>query len=405
MKRKMTISNRALVFRLYCEKSPELVRDFAADMAERLGLLAEDTRQDVWRDADMSLKMMDPYINDTLIVEMIWNEGDEAQFWAERTEQIRTLVGDLSSKHSQLVLRGMTFVLQACVEPVSALEELHSEAFLEEEGIFYPHPELSQEIAGGHMWLIRIPQGEEKELIYIALGTPETEEDLIQELFDLEFLKKDLIVHKAFQCGRNYRRILASNDLDAFIDELTDSASEILDEPDVLIDEQNTRLDKFAVDYDSLLGVSLALERQKTSLAQQEWNYRLHVGERPTKAIDRLLNLRIISYHQEVTLKCDQCRRLLDGAEKAADIAHTRVERAKEERRQRQEFWLAFLGIALAVPQLLTYETVERLLKYWHVCLCSPLVLLIQVCATLLIAVLFASIVWLVGRNRRKKSA
>jgi hypothetical protein len=243
----------------------------------------------------------------------------------------------------------------------------------------------------------------QKEVVYLALCGYDGEEALGDKLNDKNFILRDIITHKACQCGRSVRRILTKFNLDDLVFDLTMSTERLLDEVDVLSAEQNHRLANLAKNYDRLLEVSLALASQRTSLAQQAWNFNYLIDRKTTVDIDQYLHHRIIGFNQEVILKSDQCHRVLGGAEKATNIARTRIEETKERRRERQEVLIAFVGILLALPELLQLETLERVLTHWGFSLSSPIIFLIQVLIVLFAASGLATIVWLAGRKRRGK--
>ena len=404
------IGEPAILYRLYCEKDVEKAQQLCAYLAEILVLDCSHERL-TWShpQKELQLCLKDLDLNDTLVIEIIWNAKQEDQFWQAATKTLHSAIQDLfmemdsrSNNEAVLVIRGMTLLYQATVNPDVAFNSIVCTEIMNETSLPYCNPGYFQTIPGGRLWLLSVPQGEHKEFVYLSLCIIAGEEKLWEELWNLMFIQKDLIVHKAFQCGRNYRRIIEYKDVDNSIASLTDSTKQILDEVDVLSHEHNIRLAKLARDYDTLLEVSLELEIQQTSLAQQQSNFSYLVGERPDKPIDNYLTQRITRFHHEVALKAEQCRHLLNGAEKATHIAQTRINEVKEQRQRRQEIWFAFLGIALAVPQILTYETVERLLNYIGIYFKSPVILSVQIILTLIIASGLAVIVWLGGKSRGK---
>jgi hypothetical protein len=403
----------AILYRLYLENVNEKAQKFSLKLSETLGLQPfGDDRTWKHPQEDFQLKLLDPDLNDTLLVEIIWNAERDNHFWEKGSEPLHTAIQGLFNcldanreDDPMLVIRGMTLFFQAKVSPDLDLNSIQCNEIMEETGLSYCHPGYSQTISGGRLWLLSVPQGELKKFVYLSLSTEEGEAEFWEELWDKKFIQKDLIVHKAFQCGRNYQRILEQQNVDNSIGSLTDSTKQVLDETDILSDAQSKQLANLARDYDTLLEASLELEIQNTSLAQQKSNYMYLVGQQPTNSIDNFLSQRITRFHHEVILKAEQCRHLLNGAEKATHIAQTRINEVKEQRRQRQEVWFAFLGITLAVPQILTYETVERLLNHFGIHSNTLMILTIQVVVTLIIAIGLAIIIWLVGKSRWNKSS
>jgi hypothetical protein len=403
----------AILYRLFCEKSPQKAVALCTQLAEALDLKFSGINN-TWSHPGyiLQLKCRDLDLNDSLIIEIIWNNRDMDHFWQHASEIIHKAVRRILSQTEErstagnmLIIRGTTLIYQASIPSDVDLNKLTCEKIMENEGFAYCHPGYSQVIPGGKLWLLTIPQENQKEFTYLSLSSSsEKDKDLlVNELFDLAFIQRDLIVHKAFQCGRNYHQILRHHNIDQAIWSLTDSTKQVLDELDVLSETQNKRLMNLARDFDTLLEASLELEIQKTSLAQQQANYQYLAGENPPGKIDNFLNLRITRFHHELTLKAEQCCNLLNGAEKATHISQTRINEVKEQRKQRQEFWLAFLGIALAVPQIFTYETVDRLLSFYHLSLNSPAILLVQITSTVLIASFLAGSIWAFSKLRRKK--
>jgi hypothetical protein len=69
-----TITDQAILYRLYCERSPGKAEGFAAGLSEVVGLDASD-EQGLWLhpQAEIQVRWLDPYLNDTLMIEIVWN--------------------------------------------------------------------------------------------------------------------------------------------------------------------------------------------------------------------------------------------------------------------------------------------------------------------------------------------
>mgnify|MGYP001174199564 CR=1 FL=1 len=407
---KQTVEH-AILFRIYFEHNLIKVRDFSTNLSEVMELEATGVK-DRWLDpnGEKQLRLLTADLNDTLVVEVVWNSDGEDAFWKRASKNLHSAVEETITNFRDLKIRGWTKVFQACIVPEQSLDDVDAYQVIKEEGLSYHSPNYSQEIAGGRLWLLNIPRKEDKEVVYLALCCPEDEAALGIALNDLELILKDIITHKTCQCGRSVQRILDRYNLNDLVFDLSMSIKGVLDEVDVLSDEQNQRLMKLAFDYDGLLDASLVLEPQRTSLAQQEWNFNSLIRDKPIGEIDQFFCRRIIGFKQDVDLKCDQCQRMLSGAEKVTNIARARIEEArsrieerKEQRRQRLEVLIAFTGIFLALPELFQFETLERVLTHYGFSLSDPMIFLIQILITLFTASSLAFVVWIVGNKIRKK--
>ncbi len=400
-----TMRSAALLFNLYCKNQQTgQVLAFAEALAQHLALQPQGEGRWQHTQQEMILRIQATSQHDTQLLQIICNtEALGEDFWRSTAETIHGGLEDALQK-TAIQTWGQTFVYQAETSAKS-IKNADAALFGMQDGTL---PPLAQDIPGGRLWLLTTPGSDPAkdmhETIYLAVTNKKGEKD--QEAFffnESAFILPDLIVHKAFFCARQYRKILKHNDLDQLLHNLADSTGSVLNMRDALLPETQKGLNEISIHLKSLLRYSAELTIQKTSLAQQQWNLALLLGDAPQGAVHAHLTQRVSSYLHEVSLKSGQCQHQLDLASQAVELVKAQQNELIEVRRQRQEFWLAFLGLFLAVPQLLTYDATGILLKVFSCRLSELGVLAVQGGLTFLVVVPLAFLIKRIGQAVRKK--
>lgn len=371
------LSNPALLARFYLKNDFGVTRSFACALAQELGLTAIQPDDPAWTNPEETARL---WVNELdqgepLII-VYYAEGVEAAaFWREEMLRLRQALQHARADCAGLLPVGMTIVCQAVAPGGVDLEAVSGKAVATACGLAHAGADhLAQEIPGGRMWLLSAPvfrgsQWTDSEMTYLALCQEAGEEAQGEYFGDKKFIRPDLITHKVYNIDYNYRYLRQQKKLDDLLRMLKRNTKDIIWDGNRLSSQTSDRLQELAETYDKLLEISLDLHDFTIQLLQQKWNFSYLVKQEAGDAIWHFHQSRIENYHQELELKSAQTQRLLDSAGQAVNIAQARIEKAEaerqqrqEQRRKRQETLFTFIGAALAVPQLLTYEVLEQVL-------------------------------------------
>ncbi len=392
MSRRKMITNRAILSRIYCEGDLESIRACSNELANGLTSLLEEHVQ---------TRFVDLGFSTAFFVEVLVNDQDDRKYFCRDTPvKIEAYVSQYLETKREFMFLGITWIIQAQTNPEIALNSLSIEDVMKAEGLPYHQSPFFQDVPGGRLWLLDVPvfrskntEDWERGMTFLALSTKRREDQLIKHLHDRTFIQKDLITHKALFCAWQYRTMLLEDHLDELLDKLTDDTKAILSDKKIVNIEKDDKLNRLSKRLDDLLQLTMELAFQKTSIDQQAWNYVRSCENDPQGRIDVFRYRRIISYQQEIDLKCVQCDRLLGSAKQAVEIVRARIERIKEARQQKQQFILAVLAAVLAVPQLFTSDTVKGIIdSLFGVELCDLQTLGIQVVLIVIVALLLTLI-------------
>ncbi len=371
-------SNPGILIRIYWKIDREnnfrehwlLLKTIAEDLAGRLNLGKFVSIDSKWEGSNSSLSIHDPHVNDTLIMDYTADGRNEEKFWLITKNQFINSLSHISASTSdnQIYPIGITFVFQAIYDNSVDLENVSGREVIRSHG-FESNVEILQEVPGGKLWLVQVPVAnlEDKQFLpttsYLALSLNEMDEQkLARYLFDAQFLQPDLISQKAFSIQYQYRAIRKRRNLDNLIYALKDTIKNIVYNKGNWSDESSTDLQELAKYFDQLLEISLDLNYYATSIAQQESNFLYLPREiRHLEIWEWQLN-RIKSYHQELKLKSEQCQQLLSSANQAVDIFQARIDKNKEIREKKESSLFTVIGLAFAISQLFTYDTISDLL-------------------------------------------
>lgn len=374
-----------------------------------------------------------PAAHDTTILQLALNRpGPAGTAWPALREQLEAIIDD---EHVQSPVWGYTLVYEALVaDPqvfdtalslvLPVVQRLHSAAP-------DPPPVLAHaDVPGGHMWLVRVPlqnDGAQAATLYVALGVEGAEQSLVRTLLlgpNAELLMPDLVAHKAYHQMRQYRSHQLIDAYNQHVDSLRHAISHILDHPDHAAE---TTLEPLVHAYDQLVEAVLHLDSLHISLLQQRpnydvWQHRSSGGE--ILAFHRnYLEMGILDMQHLV----HKGSRMLDMAgdtimvartwlekeaqrreQHARDRLHALRERERHAIEQRQQVLAALLAVmsmALAIPQLITWDVALLILHLWQI---PPpdegigmlLPLGLQVLLTILFALLSgAGVWWYLGRQ------
>lgn len=397
------VINPGLLIRIYWKIDREntfsehwsLLETIAKDLAVQLNL--DSINADfIWESQNSRLLITDPQINDTLVIDYIADGDDEENLWIKTKEKFIELLFQTQKQISPI---SITIVYQAICNGLSELKNVSGREIIRSYGLESNFNfEISQEVPGGKLWLVQVPVAniEDKQFLpitsYLALSLDGTDEqDLTKYLFDTQFFKPDLISSKAFSVQYQYRAIRKSRKLDELIDALQETIKNIVYNNENWSDESSNDLQELAKYFDQLLEISLDLSYYATSIAQQESNFLYLPREiRHLEIWEWQLN-RIKSYHQEIRLKNEQCQQLLSSANQAVDIFQARIDKSREFREKKESLLFTIIGLAFAISQLFTYETVSNLLHQVSMYFEPSRVFIIQV----LIIILFTCIIYI----------
>lgn len=304
--------------------------------------------------------------------------------WKGIEEQVRRAVDKALPANTALGVLGISFVYQVVFDRINddtgiiAIEELRSSKI---DIVSKPY---SQSIPGGLLYLLHLTPMEtlgQKNFLpvlrYLAVCEQENEEELNK---NLSFLSRDIALYKAHHNLNIFRLKTAKEKLQKNLRAIDQDVQGLFEKQDILGDETKAALEKLSKSLRHLLRIYIDLTSLATSNSQQYVNYRHSFdGEETAVAqgqVWRFLRERMRILYEEIDIKITECKAVLEATHQAITMVQTRIdqadealEREQDKRRQRTEELLAYLGIGIALPELISYDLVQTLLESWHISL------------------------------------
>jgi hypothetical protein len=392
------IKNQSLLIQIYFRKAPDSAEIDHFRLAERIAEKYSLTKRNsnFWNKDFMSIQIIDHEIlHDTILFRWVLDSSTiEKDKWSSHRLKV---IGQLSPIIKSLrTFWGITLIYQGLYsnknqqQSVDVTQLLNTTLSLDDNANVNPRPLAEESIPGGDLWLVGIhPEGNgiSSENIYLALAR-KSEEDKQSDYFIRQpiFSDLDIVSHKAYFERREYITKIVEKGFNQKANSLRKSTSDILNMKGISIQDSSKKIDTLAYHYDAILDDYLWLDALKISLVQ----LRLHLNSlrslAPNSAIWLFHTKHIDTYTQEIKIQANNAGGLLNAAGQAVEIANSRVEKVKEKRRLRYEKLLAFFGVALAVPALISFDTIERILVEYGYSLNSLSILMIEIVITFLLA-------------------
>jgi hypothetical protein len=396
------------------EFSEQVIAEILSNFATELHLIKSSTEDNRWYKNDPPTTLqyirLDAGLN--FFLEYIVSVRNGAEDWLKETNYFIDGLNEFMQKDNSIKLVGRTIIYQAVIPNDFVLHSLSGQSLMSAFGTTNISSDKAHDIPGGRMWLTYVPVFQkdwESKNVYLALCHKDDEQDQSLYFFKTIFTLPDLITHRANEIAANYYFLLENEHLDALIKDIKSNTEKVLCNEITSTNLVSNVLHELASNFNRLLGISLNLIAYANSLAQQKKNYiSILRGDEEYKnqssPIWQLYAERIDNTLSAVEMQRDQCRRLLETANLAVNIAQTRLDKISENRRRRQEILLTFLGVAFALPQLFTFETIVNIMSQFSKTTKPLGILLIQIGLILIISLLILLILRLSERGNFKKN-
>ena len=388
------------------------IKTVRQQLINELDLVPHDNRGEQWVNLSKEkepilLRRIDPPAAvDTRVVQLALNRvgegvGEVKSGWVAMRQQVELI---LNEQHLQEIW-GYSLIYQAALQGDTlpdtsnpALRELvdYAQRLHVAGGVNVPIF-AQTDIDGGRVWLTDVPlerDGVEAATVYVALVPTDKQDDFIEKVLlgaNASLLMPDLIAHKGYQQRRQYRQGNSEKKYEQSAKDLLRTAGETLRVAQA--GHHPHQLKQLQLDYKAFLPVLPIFRELRLSLARQEhnfqrWQARINGGE-------------ILDFHHEhlenalrelelLVMKGEDTQK---AVETTLNLLQTNLEKREEERQQSLQNWLAIIGVAFTVTQLITPDVAKRLLIL--MALSKPdadvdilLVLAVQLGVTLLFAIL-----------------
>lgn len=375
----IAVEQAALIATFYGPRKKGGIKTVRERLIDELDLTPHDNRGEQWvnlsqQEEPILLRRIDPpAAYDTRVVQLALNRvgegvGKVKSGWVAMRQQVELI---LNEQHLQEIW-GYSLIYQAALQGDTlpdtsnpALRELVDDTQRLHVGEMVNVPIFAQaDIEGGRLWLTDVPlerDGVEAATVYVALVPTDKQDDLIEEVLfgaNASLLMPDLIAHKGYQQRRQYRQGNNEKKYERSAKNLLRTAGETLAQTG----PNPHQLKQLQLDYKAFLPVLPIFRELHLSLARQEhnfqrWQARINGGE-------------ILDFHHEHLENALRELELLvmrgEDTQKAVEttlhLLQSNLEKREQERQQSLQNWLAIIGVAFAVPQLITPKVAERLL-------------------------------------------
>lgn len=352
--------------RLFLIGSRESVKDLGKNLAKNLSEFEVDT---------------DPIeVEDIHVMLLSKFQEQGLSEWKDVEEQFRKAIDESISKNTKVGVLGISYVYQAVFDRINDDTGTNAIKELRYPGIDIAAKPFSQNVPGGFMYLLHLTPMEtlgQKNFLpvlrYLAICEQSHEEELNK---NLSFVFRDITLYKAHHNLNRFRMKTAEEDFQENLRAIVKDVQSLFKEKEILGDKTKNALEKLSVSWQDLVGIYIYLTNLATSNSQQYINYR-HSFDSEEASIAQgqvwhFLCERMRILHEEIEIEMSDCKAVLETAQQAFAMVQTRInqaeetlERKKENRRQRSEELIAYLGLAIALPELISYELVETLWEYW----------------------------------------
>ncbi len=383
----IVVLEAALIATFYGPRKKGGIKRVREQLIDKLDLTPHDNRGEQWvnlskeKEPILLRRINPPAAVDTRVVQLALNRvgegvGEVKSGWVAMRQQLERILDNLvvSSTDDLQEIWGYSLIYQAALQGDTlpdtshpALRELVDDAQrLHVTGVVNV-PILAQtDIEGGRLWLTDVPlerDGVEAATVYVALVPTDKQNDLIEKVLfgaNASLLMPDLIAHKGYQQRRQYRQGNSGKKYEQSAKDLLRTAGETLRVAQAGHNPHDIK--QLQLDYKAFLPVLPIFRELRLSLARQEhnfqrWQARINGGD-------------ILDFHHEhlenalrelelLVMKGEDTQK---AVETTLNLLQSNLEKREQERQQSLQNWLAIIGVAFAVPQLITPDVAERLL-------------------------------------------
>lgn len=362
----------AIIATFYGEPEP------SDDLAKRLvSLLAlEEKSPTEWKhkNTELFLRRFVPLAApDTVVLQLASSWTSEG---IERWDNMRLRLEDIIRDEDLAKMWGYSLIYQAIVEtdqwPVedsSAQDALLNKARPLHAAPTAKVPLLARSsVEGGELWLTHVAlkkAGTQAATVYLALSpSEEAERTMVKKVIyglTAPLLMPDLIAHKSYYLRRQYTQ----NQIREGYERAADSLHEVTGR---LIQQSTTspnarQLNGLMQEHKSFLAIVQEFDYLYLSLKRQSENYDIWQPRANLGPVLIFHSEHIKTTLTDLELLNQRARNTLEASKTAIDIIQTRLDRENADRQQNAQTWLAIIGTALAVPQIVDREIAERLLR------------------------------------------
>lgn len=356
---------------------------------------------------------------DTQVIVVNATQTTALKDWDAKEEEILAIASEQRKDYPDLGYIGASVIYQAVYEGLSDSIESSVVQELVEAKITNNRSPFSQDVPGGRLSLLCHPSmgslGKPDFLPiirYLALCETKSEKQLNAYLYNYSFFSRDIAFLKAHQNVHKFRVCSSRDNLQNTLDEIDVEIQSLFKKGDVLGEETKLGLDGLSKSLSQLLRFYIEVNSTATSMVQQKTNF-LHSFDAEPRSVAEgqvwhFLRERINTLNEELEIKISECQAVLQAAQQALAMVQTRIdqadeaqERDQEKRFRRRDELLAYLGVAIALPELINYDLVEKLLTSWKIILLPGGYFVIQLFLIVLIGVF---VVYLIKRSSLRNS-
>jgi hypothetical protein len=242
---------------------------------------------------------------------------------------------------------------------------------------------------------------------YLAFCETKSEKLLNAYLSNYSYFSRDIAFVKAHQNVHKFRVCSSRDNLQETLDSIDGEIQALFKNNDVLGEETKVSLEGLSKWLSHLLRFYIEANSTATSMVQQKNIYQHSFDAEPSFVAEgqvwHFLRERINTLNEELEIKISECQAVLQATQQAVAMVQTRIdqadealEREQEKRYRRRDELLAYLGVAIALPELLNYDLVQKILTSWNIDLLPIGYFAIQL---LLIVIIGVFIVELIKRS------
>jgi hypothetical protein len=324
---------------------------------------------------------------DTQVIVVNATQTTGLKDWDTTEKEILAIASEQRKDYPDLGYIGASVIYQAVYEILSDSTESIVLQELVEAGIADNTTPFSQDIPGGRLFLLSYPiigsLGEDNfcpYIQYLVLCEAKSEKELNTYLYNNSFFFRDIAFLKAHQNVHKFRFFSSRDNLQNTLSEIDFEIQALFKQDDVLGEETKISLNGLSKSLSQLLRFYIEVNSTATSMVQQKTNF-LHSFDAEPRSVAEgqvwhFLRERINTLNEELEIKISECQAVLQATQQAVAMVQTRIdqadealEREQEKRFRRRDELLAYLGVAIALPELINYDLVEKMLTSWKITL------------------------------------
>lgn len=331
--------------------------------------------------------------------------------WDSIEEEVCAKATTLLREYPELGYLGATVIYQAVyVSLDDTTGSLVVQELVEAKITEYVTP-FSQEIPGGKLFLLNHPVMQslgtnnfQPIIRYLALCEAKSENLLNAYISNYSFFSRDIAFLKAHQNVHKFRVHSTRDNLQETLDNIEGEIQALFKKNDVLGEETKVSLEGLSKWLSHLLRFYIEANSTATSMVQQKNIYQHSFDAEPSLVAEgqvwQFLRERINTLNEELEIKISECQAVLQATQQAVAMVQTRIdqadealEREQEKRYRRRDELLAYLGVAIALPELLNYDLVQKILTSWNIVLLPIGYFAIQLLLIVIIGVIIVDLI------------